>query len=297
MTCCLKSVGGVGSPGPSLTTACGRTVSPRTALSPTILHNARVEYARYVAIGDSFTEGVGDPDPSRPNGLRGWADRVAEVLAASDPDFGYANLAIRGRKLPAILGEQLDRALELSPDLVTLAGGGNDVLRPRADIDGLAASLDEGVAKLTAIGAKVVLFTLPDTRSNQSFKVVRGRVALFNEFVREIADTHDTALVDVWRNHDFDRRVFLDPDRLHLSTFGHMTIAAEVLGALGLEAELPLVKPAVPPPLSRREQSAEHIEWLRTFLLPWVARRLTGKSSGDGIEPKRPTFAPVDYAS
>lgn len=256
-----------------------------------------MKYSRYVAIGDSFTEGVGDPDPSRPNGFRGWADRVAEVLAADNPDFGYANLAVRGRKLPAILGEQLDRAIELSPDLVTLAGGGNDVLRPRADIDALAASLDEAVAKLTAIGATVVLFTLPDTRSNQSFKVVRGRVALLNEFIREIADTHGTALVDVWRNHDFDRRVFLDFDRLHLSTFGHLSVAVEVLEALGLDADLPVVKPAAPPPLSRLEQRVEHIEWMRTFLLPWVARRLTGKSSGDGVEPKRPTFAPVDYAS
>jgi lysophospholipase L1-like esterase len=64
-------------------------------------------FQRYVAIGDSFTEGVGDPDPTRPNGLRGWADRVAEVLAAGDPGFGYANLAIRGRKLAGILDGQL----------------------------------------------------------------------------------------------------------------------------------------------------------------------------------------------
>ena len=256
-----------------------------------------MEYSRYVAIGDSFTEGVGDPDLTRPNGLRGWADRVAEVLAADNPEFGYANLAIRGRKLPAILGEQLDRAIELAPDLVTLAGGGNDVLRPRADIDQLAASLDEAVAKLSNSGAKVVLFTLADTRSNQSFKVIRGRVALFNEFLREIADAHDTALVDLWRKHDFDRRVYLDSDRLHLSSFGHTAMAVDVLQALGLKANLPLTHPAAPPPLSRREERQEHIEWVRTFLLPWIARRLTGKSSGDGIEPKRPTFAPVDYAN
>ncbi|MFI2708208.1 SGNH/GDSL hydrolase family protein, partial [Nocardioides sp. CER28] len=90
-------------------------------------------FTRYVAIGDSFTEGVGDPDPDRPNGVRGWADRVAEALAATQPDFGYANLAIRGRKLPQIIAEQVPPTLELRPDLVTLSGGGNDVLRPKAD--------------------------------------------------------------------------------------------------------------------------------------------------------------------
>ena len=99
-------------------------------------------FHRYVAIGDSFTEGVGDPDPERPNGLRGWADRVAEVLAAATPDFGYANLAVRGRKLPAILAEQVEPAVALSPDLVTIHGGGNDVLRPRVDLDqGLRATI------------------------------------------------------------------------------------------------------------------------------------------------------------
>lgn len=251
-------------------------------------------YSRFVALGDSFTEGVGDPDESRPNGLRGWADRVAEALAVGNPGFGYANLAIRGRKLPAILTDQLETALELAPDLVTLSGGGNDVLRPRADIDALAATLDGAVGRLTRTGAHVVLFTLPDTRSNQSFKLIRGRVALFNEFVREIADTHDATLVDVWRNHDFDRRVYLDSDRLHLSPLGHLSMAIDVLAALGVEHDLILDQPPASAVLTRREQREEHIEWVRTFLLPWVGRRFTGRSSGDGIQPKRPEFAPID---
>ena len=85
--------------------------------------------SRFVALGDSFTEGVGDPDPARPNGLRGWADRVAEVLASRTDDFGYANLAIRGRKMAGVLGEQVDPALALDPDLVTVYAGANDILR------------------------------------------------------------------------------------------------------------------------------------------------------------------------
>ena len=106
-----------------------------------------VTFHRYVALGDSFTEGVGDPDPSRPNGLRGWADRVAEVLATQTDDFGYANLAIRGRKLAPIVAEQVDAAIALEPDLITVHGGGNDVLRPRVDIDALAATYDAAVAR------------------------------------------------------------------------------------------------------------------------------------------------------
>ena len=111
-----------------------------------------VTYHRYVALGDSFTEGVGDPDPTRPNGLRGWADRVAEVLAQESDDFGYANLAIRGRKLGRIVEEQVDAAVALEPDLVTIHGGGNDVLRPRVDLDALARAYDDALGEGVAEG-------------------------------------------------------------------------------------------------------------------------------------------------
>ena len=75
---------------------------------------------RYLALGDSFTEGVGDPDPGRPNAVRGWADRVAEQLCAAGADWGYANLAIRGKKIRQVVAEQVPAALELRPTLVTL---------------------------------------------------------------------------------------------------------------------------------------------------------------------------------
>lgn len=119
-------------------------------------------YQRFVALGDSFTEGVGDPDPQRPNGVRGWADRVAETMAQHDPDFTYANLAIRGRKLPQIIEEQIEPAIAMKPDLITIHGGGNDILRPRIDVDALARSYDDAIARLRTTGAHVVMFTVFD---------------------------------------------------------------------------------------------------------------------------------------
>ncbi|MDN6332471.1 MAG: SGNH/GDSL hydrolase family protein, partial [Micrococcaceae bacterium] len=93
-----------------------------------------------VSLGDSFTEGIGDPDPQSPGGHRGWADRVAEQLSRQAEDFAYANLAIRGRLLDQIHEEQLEPALELRPDLITICAGGNDVLRPGGDPDALAVT-------------------------------------------------------------------------------------------------------------------------------------------------------------
>nr|WP_218910318.1 SGNH/GDSL hydrolase family protein [Nocardioides thalensis] len=252
-----------------------------------------VTFQRYVALGDSFTEGIGDHDPSRPNGCRGWADRFAEVLAASDPAFGYANLAIRGRKLPEIIAEQLEPALALRPDLVTIHGGGNDVLRPKVDIDALAASYDEAVGRLAASGAKVVMFTIADPGLNPVIKMIRGRTAIFNEWVREIADRHGATVVDMWRMRGWKVSEVMDDDRLHLNAVGHQAIAIAVLDALGIEHPLEELEPAATPVLTRREQRHADLSWARTHLVPWVHRRVTGRSSGDGVEPKRPTLSPI----
>lgn len=253
----------------------------------------QVTFHRYVALGDSFTEGVGDPDPSRPNGWRGWADRLAEVLATHSDDFGYANLAIRGRKLPDILTEQVEPALALAPDLVTIHGGGNDVLRPKVDLDALASSYDEAVGRLAGTGARVVVFTIADPSNSGVMRVIRGRTAIFNEWVREIAEKHGVTLVDLWRIRGWKVAEIMDEDRLHLNAVGHQGIAIAVADALGVEHDLQPLPPAAVRHLSAREQRAATVAWARTHLAPWVHRRVTGRSSGDGVDPKRPTFQPI----
>jgi lysophospholipase L1-like esterase len=256
--------------------------------------NVGVTFQRYVALGDSFTEGVGDPDSTRPNGWRGWADRVAEALAAaSGPGLGYANLAIRGRKLPAIIDEQVEPALALKPDLVTIHGGGNDVLRPRVDIDQLAATYDDAIERLADSGARVVMFTIADPGLNPVMRLIRGRTAIFNEWVREIAERHGATLVDLWRMRGWNVAEIMDDDRLHLNAVGHQAIAIAVLDALGIEHELLPLTPRLVPALSAAQQRRADIAWARQHLSPWVHRRMTGRSSGDGVLPKRPTLTPI----
>lgn len=254
-------------------------------------------FSKYVALGDSFTEGVGDPDPARPNGLRGWADRAAEALAVAAAeegvDFGYANLAIRGRKLPAIIEEQVDAAIALGPDLVSIHGGGNDVLRPKVDLDALAASYDEAIGRLAASGAHVMMFTIADTGESGVMRVIRGRTAIFNEWAREIAEKHGATLVDMWRMRGWKVAEVMDEDRLHLNAVGHQSIAIAALDALGVAHDLQPIPPVPAPLLSAREQRAANLAWARTHLAPWVQRRVTGRSSGDGVEPKRSTFQPI----
>jgi lysophospholipase L1-like esterase len=266
-------------------------------VEPVETDNGTVSFHRYVALGDSFTEGVGDPDPTRPNGLRGWADRVAEALARQSDDFGYANLAIRGRKLPAILDEQLEPALALRPDLVTIYAGANDILRPKVDIDALAERYDVALTRLADTGARLVVFTAFDPGGSAIYRPLRGRFALYNEFVRDSARRLGADVVDFWRLREYRDWRYWDADRMHMGPAGHQHMAMQVLDALGVPHGLEELPPTPHPELTAKEVRAQNLQWARTHAVPWVHRRLTGRSSGDTISPKRPSLAPIEPAS
>ncbi|MGW9021771.1 SGNH/GDSL hydrolase family protein [Leucobacter chromiiresistens] len=255
----------------------------------------RVElpWSRFVALGDSFTEGVGDPDPDSPGGLRGWADRFAEVLSGFDEDFAYANLAVRGKLIQQIADTQVEAALDLRPDLISVCAGGNDVIRPGTDPDEVAAKLERIVERLSAGGATIMLFTGVDTAFQPVFRSIRGKVAIYNENVRKVAQRHDCIVVDQWALDELHDSRYWAGDRLHLNALGHHTIARAALAALGVPHELaPLDVPDLPE-RSWREARREDVVWAREHFVPWVIRRIKHVSSGDHIEAKRPVAAAV----
>jgi lysophospholipase L1-like esterase len=243
-------------------------------------------------MGDSFTEGIGDSEPSSPGGYRGWADRVAEELGRTKPDFAYANLAVRGRLLQQIVDHQLAPCLALKPDLVTLSAGGNDLIRPGGDPDALAEKLDFVVQLLAMDGATVVLFNGPDTGSSVLGRI-RSKVAIYNENLRTVAARHDAIIADMWSLRQLSDPQMWDADRLHFSPLGHHTIAAMVLDALNVDHTLEPLQPKPLPPRTWREARSGDLVWAREYFVPWVLRRLRNQSSGDGIMPKRPTPGPV----
>jgi lysophospholipase L1-like esterase len=250
-------------------------------------------WRRYIALGDSFTEGLSDPDPARPGEYRGWADRLAEHLAAATPehDVEYANLAIRGRLVAQVLDEQLPVALEAQPDLVSLVAGGNDLLRPSGDPDALAALLEDAVAKLRAGGTDVLMATGVDVRQTPLIRRIRGRVAVFNANIWSIAARHGAAVLDQWGATWLQDWRMWDTDRIHLTAEGHRRVALAAAAALGVPvAEAGDWSTPLPPlpPRPFRAAVTEEAAWVRGFVAPWVGRRLRGTSSGDGRAAKRP---------
>ncbi|MEV6342093.1 SGNH/GDSL hydrolase family protein [Actinoplanes sp. NPDC051851] len=249
----------------------------------------------FVAMGDSFTEGMNDGYPD--GTFRGWADLVATRLAVeTGPDFGYANVAIRGRLLDQIIAEQLEPTLAMRPDLVSFAAGGNDLLRPRVDPDTLLAKIDPVVARIRAAGADVIVFRFADIAAHipGGQRMIGARTAALNDGFREIAERHGAYLVDLFADGAYLHREMWSDDRLHLSEIGHRRAAGHALNALGVgvDEEWMLVPPMPQPTPWRLARSAD-LHWARHHLAPWVGRHLRGISSGDLVTAKRPVLAPI----
>lgn len=189
----------------------------------------------YVAVGDSFTEGVGDPGPD--GAFVGWADRFAVLLADRRPegDFTYTNLAVRGKLLDQIVETQLLRAKELGPDLVSFCAGGNDIIRPGTDPDEVAERFERAIVDLTSAVGTVMVTTGFDTRGVPVLKHLRGKIATYNGHVRAIADRYGCPVLDLWSLKTIQDRRAWDGDRLHLSPEGHTRVALRAGQVLGLD--------------------------------------------------------------
>ena len=292
----------------------------------------------FVALGDSFTEGLNDRAPG--GVYRGWADRFADLLAADQPGLRYANLSIRGKLLGEIVAEQVPRAVELRPDLVSIAAGGNDILRPGSDPDALAEEFDAAVARLRGAGCQVLLFTGFDPNAFPVIRMLRGKTAIYNMHLRTIAASRDCVLVDLWTMRVLGDRRLWSADRLHLNSEGHRRVALFLAETTGLPVAADWRAPVddqcypgparpgqVPRPVagaaavaaagageavgrlrarinSARDRADRSLVWMSArqqdtrwaveYAVPWVRRRLTHRSSGDGVPPKRPELLPWD---
>ncbi|MEU6406704.1 SGNH/GDSL hydrolase family protein [Streptomyces sp. NPDC046985] len=248
----------------------------------------------YAAVGDSFTEGVGDPGPD--GSFVGWADRFAVLLADRRPvdEFRYTNLAVRGKLLEQIIEDQVPRAAELAPDLVSFSAGGNDILRPGTDPDDVAERFEEAVARLTGAAGAVLITTGFDTRGVPVLKHLRGKIATYNGHVRAVADRYGCAVLDLWSLKTIQDRRAWDHDRLHLSPEGHTRVALRAGQVMGFDVPADPEQPWPPlPPRGALDTRRDDVQWAREYLVPWIGRRLRGESSGDHVTAKG-ALSPAD---
>jgi lysophospholipase L1-like esterase len=258
-------------------------------------------YSRYVALGDSSTEGL--DDPAGDGRYRGWADRlaahVARARAASLPGDGpllYANLAVRGRRTRQVRDEQLAPALAMRPDLATVFCGTNDIIRRGFALEQVVLDIREMQRALRDAGAMVLTITMPDISEVMPLaKRVRPRLAEFNAAVREVSRETGTVVVDLAAQPFAGDPRFWSGDRLHANSEGHTRIAAALAQALSLPGSNDAWAAPLPPLPDRSvvHRVGAELRWTREHFLPWLWRHARGRSSGDGVVPKRPTLQPM----
>lgn len=234
---------------------------------------------RYVAIGDSFTEGVGDELPD--GRVRGWADLVAGGWAsATGEPIHYANLAIRGKLVWPIVEEQLEPALALAPTHLSFNGGGNDMLRPRTSLSHVADAFSRVLQRCDEEGVRLILLSgaNPSAQLPLSRVIQRRGDLLSIAVLGRVAERPDVVRALNWRDRELSTPPYWAEDRLHMNARGHHRVAARVLTALGMQPPVSWWSlPALPEAavLGTRQYYRAHVG-------PWVRRRLTGTSSGDG---------------
>lgn len=252
-------------------------------------------FRRYVALGDSLVEGVGDDRFDQDRFYAGWSDRLAvllnKVAQDEDSDFLYANLAVRSRNSEEILTEQVAQALALEPDFVTIMAGANDLWRPRRSWDSVRENFAHAIAQFHAAGVTVLLINCINPIHHWSLQAGSQRSRELTALIEDVAEEYGVDVVDVHRSPTLRRLRVWSEDRVHFGPRGHAHVANKAAKKLGLpyRMETPLLHPK-----SRDTMSLwEHMVWIYVHVSPFVARRIRGIAAGDGINPKRPVLSRV----
>jgi lysophospholipase L1-like esterase len=247
-------------------------------------------FTRFIALGDSMTEGMCDEIVD--GNYRGWADRTADTLAKASPNFSYINLAIRGKLLHQVIDDQIPVAISYvtGPEtLISFHAGANDVLRPNYQAEAAFAKYERGVSDLAKTGATLIVFTVVDRveGSGKTAQLWHERFSSFNVNVRNVAKKYGAIVIEADDAKWLADLRFLAKDRLHMNSDGHWRLSQAVLEKLGKEFDPAWKIPLPPAPKkSALQKNFEKTLWIIAFVLPWIWRRLRGKSSGDGRSAK-----------
>jgi lysophospholipase L1-like esterase len=246
-------------------------------------------YSRFVAIGDSQTEGLWDGDDSI--GLVGFADRLAAIVDSHYPGLHYANLAVRGRRISDVLNDQLPQAMTMRPDLVSVCVGMNDATRPGRSFSRALAELRILHQRLAESSVTVLTTTFPDIgQILPAGRILASRMRRINEAITTAADRYGFKLVDLYNAESMKQPDTWSSDRVHGSTKGHVLFAAAAAEALALPSsnhDWAQAGPTATEP-SWRARAYSQVLWTQNMFAPWMWRELRGRSVGDGRTPKRP---------
>jgi lysophospholipase L1-like esterase len=203
-------------------------------------HIGQHPWTRFVAIGDSITEGYGMDSVEGVEHLP-WAERVARALAAGNPGFEFHNLGRRNLRAAEIRDEQLDRALALEPDLVSIAAGANDLIAAEFDRDVLERDMEPMYAAFADTGALMFTFSymnMPGTGllPEEGAAGLRERMEQLHDAVLALARRHEALYIDLFNDPQSANPAFFSEDLQHANAAGQAFVAERTLEALAKRA-------------------------------------------------------------
>ncbi|MFI9602214.1 SGNH/GDSL hydrolase family protein [Streptomyces sp. NPDC052043] len=231
---------------------------------------------RFVALGDSLTEGVGDPAG---DGWRGWAALLAGGLAEQPSAVEFTNLAVSGAQTRDVLERQTPAGLELRPDVVAVVVGVNDTLRRTFDIHAVAARLDRVYAAFTGRGAVLLTACLPDPGAMLGLpgalaRPLARRQRAVNAVVHALSERYGAVHLHADAGQWLTDRAMWSADRLHPGERGHRQLAVRFHALLAQAGVAGGPAPSPEPEFPAPTRSAS-LWWLATAGTGWVARRCT----------------------
>ncbi|MCX5556100.1 SGNH/GDSL hydrolase family protein [Streptomyces sp. NBC_00038] len=231
---------------------------------------------RFVALGDSLTEGVGDPVGEV---WRGWAALLAQGLAPADAPVEFINLAVSGAQTRDVLERQTPEAMALGPDVVSIVIGVNDTLRYTFDIHSVAARLDKVYAAFRAQGAVVMTACLPDPGYMLGLpgalaRPLARRQRAVNAVVHALSERYGALHLHAAEEDWLKDRAMWSADKLHPGEQGHRALALRFHALLAEQGIATGVQPSAEPEFPVPTRSAS-LWWLATAGTGWVARRCT----------------------
>jgi lysophospholipase L1-like esterase len=204
---------------------------------------AGAPWKRFVAIGDSITEGYG-MDPVEGVEQLPWAERVARALREARPELEFVNLGRRNLGAAQVRESQLERALELEPDLVSIAAGANDLLVPEFDPDPIERELESMFAPFAERGATIFTYTYMRITDSGLFQPeaaawLSARMEQLHRATRAVAERHGALLVDLWARPDTGDAGLFSRDLKHSNARGQLLVAEATLETLARHVQEP----------------------------------------------------------
>lgn len=185
----------------------------------------------FVALGDSMTEGIGD----EVNGIKkkSWPTYIAEFFNIEK----FSNLAKSGLRSDEIYKEQLETALSMNPDIVSIMAGGNDFIQRKWNAKSYREIMDKMISKFTENGIIVITSNFPDLTQIYKFPfyllpIAKYQLKTCNKILDELATKYNTVHIDFWNNPISKEIIYWSNDRIHPNSHGYKVIGDLIISEL-----------------------------------------------------------------